>query len=198
MRAVRGRGAWAAVTAPMVSAFGWVIFSGCTGVGENFGLGTRTFRPVAVAAQTDPLATPAWLALLAPDVWPFVWPPVLIMLGMMIPTANTVVTAARGWGPKSFAGLRSTSPPRRTRLRVQPYIIRATFWRSDIPARRHVRKSGATVTPDACEVKRENRWKSAYREVPETENSVLSGPIRHLSVILSAHSVGGRTGATGG
>src|SRR6516162_10762827 len=122
----------------MVSAFGWVIFSGWTGVGANFGLGTRIFRPVPVAAQTDPLATPAWLALLAPGAWPFVWPPVLI-IGMMIPTANTVVTAARGWGPKSFAGLRSTSPPRRTRLPVQPHIIRATFWRSDIPARRMFR-----------------------------------------------------------
>src|SRR5215469_2643384 len=157
MRAGRCRGAWAAVTAPMVSAFGWVIFSGRTGVGENFGFGSRTFRPVAVAAQTGPLAAPAWLALLALDTWPFAWPPVLIMLGMMIPTANTVVTAARGWGPKSLAGLRSTSPPRRTRLPVQPHIIRATFWRSDIPARRHVWKSGATVTPDACEVKGENR-----------------------------------------
>src|SRR5215471_668269 len=145
MRAVRGHRAWAAVTAPMVSAFGWVIFSGWIGVGENFGFGTRIFRPVAVAAQTDPLATPAWLALLAPDAWPFVWPPVLI-IGMMIPTANTVVTAARGWGPKSLAGLRRTSPPRRSRLPVQPHIIRATFWRSDIPACTHVWKSGATVT----------------------------------------------------
>src|SRR5215472_12139944 len=141
----------------MVSAFGWVTFSGRTGVGENFGLGTRTFRPVAVAAQTGPLATPTWLALLAADAWPVVWPPVLIMLGMMIPTANTEVTAARGWGPKSLAGLRSTSPPCRTRLPVQPHIIRATFWRSDIPACRHVWKSGATVTPDASEVKREYR-----------------------------------------
>src|SRR5215471_2341218 len=141
----------------MVSGFGWVIFSGWTGVRENLGLGTRTFRPVAVAAQTDPLAMPAWLALLAPDAWPVAWPPVLIMLGMMIPTANTVVTAARGWGPKSFAGLRSTSPPCGTRLPVQPHIIRAAFWRSDIPARRDVRKSGATVTPDASEVKREYR-----------------------------------------
>src|SRR5215467_11937167 len=126
MRAVRSRGAWAAVTAPMVSAFGWVIFSGRTGVGENFGLGTRTFRPVAVAAQTGPWATRTWLALFAPDAWPFAWPPVLIMPGMMIPTASTVVTAARGWGPKNLAGLRSTSPPSRTRLPVQPHIIRAT------------------------------------------------------------------------
>ncbi len=95
----------------MVSDFGWVIFSGRTGVGANFGLGTRTTRPVAVAAKTGPLAALLWLALLVPDAWPFDWPPVLIMLGMMIPTANTVVTAARGWGPKSLAGMRSTSPP---------------------------------------------------------------------------------------
>src|SRR5690242_10048563 len=138
MRAVCGHGACAAVTAPMVSAFGWVIFSGWIGVGANFGLGTRTLRPVAVTAQTGPLATAAWLALLAPDAWPFARPPVLIMLGMMIPTANTVVTAARGWGPKSLAGFRSTSPPRGTRLPMQPHIIRATFWRSDIPACTHV------------------------------------------------------------
>src|SRR6266699_383085 len=109
----------------MVSDFGWVIFSGRTGVGANFGLGTRTTRPVAVAAKTGPLAALLWLALLVPDAWPFDWPPVLIMLGMMIPTANTVVTAARGWGPKSLAGMRSTSPPRRTRFPVQPHIIRA-------------------------------------------------------------------------
>jgi hypothetical protein len=34
--------------------------------------------------------------------------------------------------------------------------------------------------------------------VPETENSVLSGPISHLSVISSAHSVGNWMSATGG
>jgi hypothetical protein len=104
----------------MVSALGWVIFSGRTGVAANLGLCTRTFRPFTVAAQTGPLATPAWLARLTPDAWPLAWPPVLIMLGMMIPTANTVVTAARGWGPKSLAGLRSTLPPHRARLPVQP------------------------------------------------------------------------------
>jgi hypothetical protein len=91
----------------MVSDFGWVIFSGRIGVGANFGLGTETIRPVAVAAKTGALAVRAWLALRSPDAW-LDWPPVLIMLGMMIPTANTAVTAARGWGPKSLAGLRST------------------------------------------------------------------------------------------
>src|SRR5215468_7901923 len=93
MRAVRGHGAWAAVTAPMVSAFGWVIFSGWTGVGANFGLGTRIFRPVTVTAQTGPLAAAAWLTLFAPVAWPFARPPVPIMLGMMIPAANTEVIA---------------------------------------------------------------------------------------------------------
>jgi hypothetical protein len=43
---------WAAVTICMVSERGWVIFSGRTGVGMNFGGGTRTFRPDAVAAHT--------------------------------------------------------------------------------------------------------------------------------------------------
>ena len=43
---------WAAVTACIESARGWVIFSGWTGVGMNFGGRTRTLRPDAVAAHT--------------------------------------------------------------------------------------------------------------------------------------------------
>jgi hypothetical protein len=39
------------------------------------------------------------------------------------------------------------------------------------------RKSGATVTPDASEVKGENRWKPRYREATETGNPVISGPL---------------------
>ena len=38
-------------------------------------------------------------------------PPELIMLGNTIPTASTVVTAARRCGPKSVAGCRGTSSP---------------------------------------------------------------------------------------
>src|SRR5262249_31944979 len=107
--------------APMVSAFGWVIFSGWTGVGANFGLGTRTFRPVPVTAQTGPLAAAAWLALLALDAWPFAKPPVPSILGIMIPAATTHVIAHSGCGPKSLAWLRSTSPAHRARLPVQPH-----------------------------------------------------------------------------
>src|SRR6266480_1924756 len=100
---------WAAVTICMVSERGWVIFSGWTGVGMNFGGGTRTFRPDAVAAHTV-FAVDWWLAggLARPATWPL---PEWIMLGNTIPTASTVVTAARRGGPARVAGCRGTSSP---------------------------------------------------------------------------------------
>src|SRR5215813_8732935 len=119
------------------------------------------------------------------------------MLGMIIPTANTVVTAASGWGPKSLAGMRSTSPPRRARLPVKPYGNRATFWRSYIRRCRHVRKTGATVTLDTSEVVREYGYGPRHREVPETKHSALSGFRGHLSVTPSAHSVDNRMAPRG-
>src|SRR5579863_3760301 len=103
----------------MVSAPGWVIFSGWTGVGMNFGGRTGTFRPDAVAAHTV-FAADAWLAAgLAPlAVCPLaVCPPELIMLGSTSPTAMTVVTAASRCGPASVAGCRGTSSPPGIRLR---------------------------------------------------------------------------------
>jgi hypothetical protein len=56
----------------MESAPGWVIFSGWTGVGMNFGGRTGTFRPDVVAAHTV-FAADAWLgAGFAPLAG---WPP---------------------------------------------------------------------------------------------------------------------------
>src|SRR5579863_9367659 len=101
----------------MVSAPGWVIFSGWTGVGMNFGGRTGTFRPDAVAAHTvfAAFAADAWLAAgLAPLAG---CPPELMMLGSTSPTAMTVVTAASRCGPASVAGCRGTSSPPGIRLR---------------------------------------------------------------------------------
>ena len=71
-------------------------------------------------------------------------------------------------------------------------IFRATFWRSYMRLCRHVRKSVASVTPDASEVKREYRYKQRYGEVTETENPVSRGAVSHLSVIFGTHSVDDR------
>src|SRR5579859_1480675 len=104
---------WAAVTACIESAPGWVSFSGWIGVGTNVGAGTGTFRPDAVAAQTVfALAPDVGLAAGLVAVPPLAdWPPVLTMFGSTMPTANTVATALRRCGPKSLAGVRATSSP---------------------------------------------------------------------------------------
>ena len=60
-----------------VRAPGWVIFSGCTGVGTNVGAVTRTFRPDALTAQTAPARDtvlggdwPAGRSCPARQLWP--------------------------------------------------------------------------------------------------------------------------------
>ena len=102
----------------------------------------------------------------------------IIMPGMMIPTANTVVTAARGWGPKSLAGMRSTFASWvGLGCRSSFAIFRATFWRSHMRLCRLVRKSVATVTLDASEVKREYRYEPRYGEVGKPKSRCCAGPL---------------------
>src|SRR5215468_3509432 len=94
----------------MVSAPGWVIFSGWTGVGVNFGLGTKTFCPDTVTAHTAPARDPV----------PAGWPAVPVMPGIPTISAKPAATAASGYEPKSVAvrrGVITSPPPSRTLLR---------------------------------------------------------------------------------